>query len=184
MIYITSALVAESSFIIDDFQLKKSDDTHFCIYENAKIKLIISGIGKINAAVASTYLLQKYQATKEDKVFNIGTCTSTKSTHPIGEVHQIKKLIDLATNQVYHLPHEGSTLTCVDKALEGNTGIKSPLADMESVGFYLAAKRFIKNEHIMIVKVISDEMESKIPKSDDIKRLFSQHSKTIGALLS
>ncbi len=184
MIYIQCALVAEASFMIEGYALSKSDDRHFPIYENENIKLIISGIGKVYAASATTYLLQKYHAANEDKIYNIGTCTSKKKHHHIGELFTIKKLIEASTDKVYHLPCKGESLTCVDKALDSNLGIKSPLADMESVGFYLAAKKFITSRHIMIVKVISDKTDSTLPKEKEIKALFTPHIHTIGALLS
>jgi len=184
MIYITCALLAEASFLVDKYALQKTDDNYFSIYANVQIKLIICGIGKINSASATTYLLQKYQATKEDKIFNIGTCTTTKETIMIGELFNIKKLIDNCSAHVYHLKNDGAALTCVDKALDSVSGIKTPLADMESAGFYLAAKRFIKLDHIMIAKVVSDKTDSTLPRSEDIKALLTPHSKTIGALLT
>lgn len=184
MIYITCALLAEASFLIEYYALKKTDEKHFSIYENDTINLIISGIGKVNAASATTYLLQKNQAKKEDKLFNIGTCTTTKESIMIGELFTIKKIIDLATSNVYHLKTQGEALTCVDKALDSKQGIKTPLADMESVGVFLVAKRFIKSEHIMIVKIVSDKTDVSIPEAKDIQTLFQAHIKTIGALLS
>ncbi len=184
MIYIQCALLAEASFIIEGYALSKSDDRHFSIYENESIKLIISGIGKVHAASATTYLLQKYHVTDEDKLYNIGTCTSTKETHHIGELFTIKKVIEASTAKVYHLPYEGESLTCVDKALDSSKGIKTPLADMESIGFYLAAKKFIASARIMIVKVISDKTDSSLPKAKEIDALFTPHIHTIGELLS
>ena len=184
MIYITTALLSEAHFLIEHYGLIKSDNEIFPIYTNETIKLIISGIGKVQSASATTYLLQKYQAKKEDKIINIGTCTTIKESIMIGELFIISKMIDLATSSVYHLNTKGTSITCVDKALDSNKGIKSPLADMESVGFYLAAKRFIKNEHIMLIKVVSDKTDSTLPTSEDIDTLFSPHIKTIEALLS
>ncbi len=183
MIFIQCALLAEASFLIENYQLSKSTDTHFTIYENDEIKLIISGIGKLEAAVATTYLLQRYNASKQDKIFNIGTCTSCKEAYNIGELFYIKKLIDFATQKVYHLGFKGEALTCVDRALSSCTAIKTPLADMESVGFYLSSRRFIKAEHIMIVKIISDKSDDTIPQKEQIKALFASHSKDLGALL-
>ena len=183
MTYITCALLAEASFLIEHYALKKTDDNYFSIYQNKTIKLIVSGIGKIQTASATTYLLQNYQADKEDKLFNIGTCTTTKESIRVGELFTIKKVIDLATSNVYHLKAQGETLTCVDKAIDSKQGIKTALADMESVGVYLSAKKFIKNEHIMILKVVSDKTDTSIPYTKDIQVLFQAHIHTIGALL-
>ena len=183
MIYITCALLSEASFLIEYYALKKSEDRYFRIYENESIKLIISGIGKIDAAAATTYLLQKYHARKEDRLFNIGTCSTTDKAIMIGELFIIKKIIDLATAHSYHLSKEGEALTCVDKALDTPKNIKTSLADMESVGVYLAAKRFIQSRHIMIVKVVSDKTDTSIPTAEDIHLLLQPHIKTIGALL-
>jgi len=183
MIYIITALLAEASVLIETYQLQKSKDTLFPIYKNKDIVLIVSGIGKINAASATTFLLLKYTPTKDDKLFNIGICTSTQEKIKLGSLHMIKKIVDIATTNVFHLSQGEQALSCVDKALDSSKGIKTPLADMESVAVYLCAKKFISSDAIMIVKIVSDKTDSAIPKASDINALFQKHKDTIGDLL-
>ncbi len=184
MIYIQCALLAEAAFLIDTYQLGKIDDEYFTIFANEKMSVIISGIGKVQAAIATTYLLQKYRPNQEDKIYNLGIATSTQEAIMIGSLHRVNKLIDQASAKVYHLAGTGEALSCVEKALTSPKGIKTPLADMESVGFYLSAKHFISKEQISIIKIVSDKTDTTILPTAAIKALFYKHSKTLGALLS
>ncbi len=180
MIYIITALKAEAAHFIEMYKLQLSKDCHFKLYENDAIKLIISGVGKIHAAAATTYLLQKFPS-QNQKLFNIGTCTSTNKDIMIGSLHSIRKVIDLATNHSYHIANEGEAITCVDIPLSSNKGIKTPLADMESVGVYLAGKHFTKE--IKILKIVSDHSDATIPQSEMIQALFANQEERFKAFI-
>jgi nucleoside phosphorylase len=176
MIYIITALKAEAAHFIAYYQLDHCQDAHFSLYENENIKLIIAGIGKIHAACATTYLLQKFPS-KNPKIFNIGTCASTHKDIMIGSLYQIRKIIDLATNHIYHIANNGEAITCVDVALSSSRGLKTALVDMESVAVYLAAKHFGKD--ITILKIVSDHTDNNIPKASAIQALFQAQSRPL-----
>jgi nucleoside phosphorylase len=183
MIYIVTALHAEAAILIEHYQLQKIKKNPYPIYQNRDIILIISGIGKIEAAIATTYLLTHYQATSNDRVFNIGIASSSKSSLKIGTLFHINKIIDDATARVYHLADGEYAITCVDRACHSPQGIKTPLIDMESIGIFLAAKEFLSKDAIMIVKIISDHTDSTIPSPENVKSLIEKNIATIGALL-
>jgi nucleoside phosphorylase len=180
MLYVIVALKAEANKIINTLDLNRSDDKRFSIYENTHIKLIISGIGSINSATATTYLLTKYNAKEDDKVLNIGICGSSQLSD-IKEMFNINKVIDLTTNQVFHLTKKENSrsITTSPKPISDKKSIKTPLVDMESSGFYISCSKFIKKDNIMIKKIVSDNLDDDIKKQDFIDLLFEKHIKSI-----
>ena len=180
MLYIIVALKAEAKLFIENYDLIKSNDLIFPIYENDQTKLIISGIGSINSAIATTYLLTKYKISSSDRVLNIGMCGSKDKSH-IGKLFTIDKIIDKTTNQVYHLKKSKNSLaiSTYPKPLTDNSTLKTPLVDMESSGFYIACSKFIKKDNIMIKKIASDNLDKSIKTQDFIDELFDKHIKKI-----
>ncbi len=81
----------ESHDFIKNYDLKISEKKPFKIFTNNKLLLIISGIGKANAAMAASYLIYKY-ATKI--IINIGAAGSTVTINKIGDIFQISKVIE------------------------------------------------------------------------------------------
>jgi len=162
MRFYTIALFCEAKPFIEHFALKKSDDKLFKIYENSDIKLIISGVGNINACLATTYMLTKYNASKEDFAFNFGIAGANFSCN-IGDVFEVSKVIDFSSKSILLLPrkNENKAKKLTTVALPTvKIDIKNTLVDMEGYGFLKAAKKFIKSdENIMIKKVVSDFLE-------------------------
>ncbi|MCB0340373.1 MAG: hypothetical protein KDD53_12250, partial [Bdellovibrionales bacterium] len=61
MIAIVTALHCEAKPIIDHFGLKKDAQSHqFEVFLSDEYLLLISGVGKIKAAIGTTYLLARY----------------------------------------------------------------------------------------------------------------------------
>ena len=179
MIFILTALLAEATPLIEAYHLEKSHDRHYPLYQNSTIALIITGIGKVSSAAATSYLLQKYHANSGDKVYNIGLCASTKKDLPISALCKIKKVIDIHSGHLYHIADSGEALSCVDKALDTPTGIKTALVDMESVGVVVATKRFLPQKDICILKIVSDYTDTSLPSKARVTALIGQHIETI-----
>ncbi len=178
MKYILTALLAEASPIIKSFDLQLKQKNPFKIYENENIKLIISGIGNIQAASALTYLLTKYPPQNIDKIYNIGICASSNKDDQIGTIYQIKKIVDKSTNHVYHLKSEKylqNTTIATYTTAQTKIDQKYHLADMESAGFYISAKNFVATENIIIIKIISDHMEDTILKKEEVETMIEKH---------
>ena len=55
------ATAAEAKPFCEKLSLNKADDAVFTVYQNDHIHLIISGIGKTNAAMATAALCLRYQ---------------------------------------------------------------------------------------------------------------------------
>ena len=96
---IVTALLCEAKAIIEAFNLKKDISEHaFEIYHNQdkSLCLIISGIGKINAAIATTYIAQ-YNKVAPQSFLNIGIAAGAFA---IGTMFAANKLTVARARQV------------------------------------------------------------------------------------
>lgn len=143
----------------------------FPVFKREKLLLIISGIGKTNAAMATAYCAIKY---KPDAIFNIGAAGALSPSKKRGETYQIRKVIEhdrldfKNSDPVIHIPFtmEGFTtavLSSSDNAAVSMEGRKSvsryggELVDMEGASIVQTCKKF--QIPCYIFKYISDTME-------------------------
>ena len=171
MTYIVTALKSEAQPIIDFLNLTKKEDKNFPIFTNQDITLTVSGMGKINSAIAVTYIKPT------NKIINIGICGS--SSHKIGNLYKIKKIIDKSSQKVIHLNKDGETLTCVDTPQNNPNEFKNTLVDMESFGFYQASSKFVEKENILLYKIVSDKISDTILTPKEVHDLITPHLKKI-----
>ena len=154
MIFIVVATKYEAKPLIDIFKLSFCNDARgFKLYQNNNIKLIISGVGKINCAIASTYLLQN--SNKNDLIFNIGICAGKR----VGEFCDIGKVIDKESKKEFVLDDTKKTIFSSNSpSYEDNLSY----CDMESSGFVMASLKFLPKENIKIIKIVSDTFKPQI----------------------
>jgi adenosylhomocysteine nucleosidase len=81
----------ESKAFIKGFSLGSIEKKPFSILSNNKIFLIISGIGKANAAMAASYMKNKYNT---EIIFNIGAAGATTAEYNIGDIFHINKVVE------------------------------------------------------------------------------------------
>lgn len=156
------ALHCEAKPIIERLKLKKISNQAlpFSIFTDKanQVNLIISGIGKIKAAIATTFLAQ-YTGNKSHACFlNIGIAGSSQLN--ISEVVLANKLKDESTQRNWY-PFTGH-LKFKKHALLITHDLPQPIypeigmVDMEASGFYQAATSFVTQEQVQILKIISD----------------------------
>lgn len=176
-----TALHCEAKPLIDRFELKKDPDSHkFDLFENDTMILIVSGIGKIRSAVASTYLLSKRNSTDVSVILNLGICGAFGKEHKIGELHYINKITDHAGGRQYfpdpilRLGLREASLETFDNPVEKTNGLRveSDLADMEASGFFQAASMFVETHQIYCLKIVSDFLELSNISKDFISSLI------------
>lgn len=171
MRYIVTALQSEAQPIIDYLNLRRKEDKNFPIFTNLDTTLIVSGMGKINSAIAVTYIKPIH------KIINIGICGS--GSHRIGNLYKIKKIIDKSNQKVIHINNNGEPLTCVDTPQNSPNLFKNSLVDMESFGFYQAARKFVEKENILIYKIVSDNISDTILTPKEVHDLITPHLKQL-----
>lgn len=95
MIGIVVALQSEIKYFLNKIDIKNENwfyNKKIIEFKNnnSSYVLIISGIGKVNAAISTQYLIDKY---KVETIINIGTCGSLNKTNNIGDIFAVDKAI-------------------------------------------------------------------------------------------
>jgi len=85
------ATMLEAAPFIRDLALFKESETPFPVYKNDTVRLIVGGIGKTNAAMSTTYLIQTHRPTC---ICNAGAAGSTHNEYALGEIYHIKKIVE------------------------------------------------------------------------------------------
>ncbi len=172
MRFFVIALLHEAKAIIKHYQLKRVEPSLFEVYADKETALIVSGMGRDNALMATTYLLSTYRAQASDVLFNLGICAAnanfclgeTLIVHSITYHHEHKSIYP---DMRYKHPFKEVTLTTVnepqDEALPGVQAL-----DMEAYFVLLAARMFIPTSHLFVAKVVSDHFSRVIPDKKDV----------------
>lgn len=167
MLYILTALKPEAQAFVDKFRLKKQRLQNFTLFTNEEIILIVSGLGVVNAKLASEVLLENFSIKENDKFLNIGIC-GAKRGFEIGELLKIGSIN--YGDKTYILDAKAKhSLTCLDAAASDET---YEIVDMESFGFYDTLKSKVDMKNIYVFKVVSDNFEPHIVTKDTTKSLI------------
>ena len=188
MTYILTALHAEALPMIRRFDLQPMTRTPFPIYRNQDIALIVSGVGNRNAAAATAHLLTLLHPAKGARLLNIGICGAQKKEIQIGTLFQIAKIVDPASESVYHLKNSvqfapGGRVASFERPQSELTS-KYQLVDMESVGVWMAGRRFLSAGSIYLFKVVSDHLSTDIPERGFVEGLIEQHLPTLEMVIA
>ena len=178
MLYIVTALKSEAQAYVDRYKLTKSKLGKFVLFSNEEIFLIISGMGVLNARVATQALINQYDITDDDIYINVGICGAS-SIYEIGSLVEIGSLSYEGIS--YAFKSDKEEILCVDEEVKEHI---AELVDMESYGFYDAIihNPAIKNFHIF--KVVSDHFEPKSVTKDACKKLISKNIDDINTLIN
>ncbi len=168
MILIHTALLSEAQTFIEKYKLTKVNSTPK-IYANEKIVVVIGGIGKENTYNSLDYIFENYAISK---AFNIGIAGCSDTTIEMGELFCTnKELEDINTMQCK---------TVDAPQLPSNT-TPNTLYDMEASYFLEIVQKYLYEKDIYVFKIVSDYLDSTIPKKDFVKKLindkFTQISK-------
>ena len=104
MIYIFSAFYAEAKNIIDHYGLKKEKSpemVRFDVFANESIRLVITGVGEINAAAAVSNIGGAYGISPDDEILNVGCGAGFSSDICMGSIFLGNKLTE---HRAYILP--------------------------------------------------------------------------------
>ncbi len=88
---IIMAAGAEAQPFIKGFKMEKISDRPFQVFRSESLVLIISGIGKVNAALAAEYLILKYGT---DELWNFGTAGGLSGNLSAGDILQVRAAVE------------------------------------------------------------------------------------------
>lgn len=159
MINLVVASSYEARPIIDHYQLKNiSAGQAFSHYAGEELHLIISGIGKINAAAATAYLQALTHNEKPRAWLNVGI--AGHGSLDLGDAFIAHSIMDTATARAHYPPLSlklelpSSDLHTVD---EPKTHYQPGCGyDMEASAFYSIATRTCTAELVHCYKIVSD----------------------------
>jgi adenosylhomocysteine nucleosidase len=168
---IIMATMLEAKPFVSQMSFEPVNKKPFLVFKKEKLLLVICGIGKANAAMATAYCCTKY---KPDTVFNIGAAGALTMSKKKGEMYQINKIIEhdrlgfKSGKPFIHNPSimEGfkcAILSTSDKAVVSIEERKKvsifggELVDMEGASIVQACKKF--QIPCYIFKYVSDTLE-------------------------
>ena len=156
------ALQAEAQPLIAHYRLKaggiagassRSRDSAFRLYSNERMAVVVSGIGKINAAAATAHALA--QMPTNSIALNVGIAGSD---NPLGEIFVAHCICADERNvyppMIFNAEIPGIKVHSVDQPC---MDYRHTVAfDMEASAFVAIAKRYVAAELIQSLKIISD----------------------------
>lgn len=160
------ALKEEAKTIIELYRMKIIDGRNlYPIYKNfdGTHWLIVSGMGKQNAAAATAYLYSVSSASDSASWINLGIAGCGIGKY--GDLCLVDKISDNSLQNRYpitipkiNLPRMALFTTDVPM----NDYSSKELIDMEGIAFYEIASKLTSNEFICLMKVISDGPQNNI----------------------
>lgn len=165
------ALQSEATPLIEHFKLKSVQAGPFRTFSRDKVKLIISGMGKINTAAATAALLQQQEFLDQAICINLGI--SGHENLPLGSCFVAHRVSDSTSGtdwypQMTFNPDCTTSQLCTVEQPSTEYPENSGL-DMEASAFYPIAIRYIAGELTQVVKVVSDTPENSIEELDKQK---------------
>lgn len=166
MIYIFSAFYAEAKNIIDHYGLKKEKSpemVRFDVFANDSIRLVITGVGEINAAAAVSNIGGAYGISPDDEILNVGCGAGFSSDICMGSIFLGNKLTEQMTGRTFYpdMLMKANFRECeiVTVARVLNEGCDSVVYDMEAAAVYQAAAFFVGPHRMHFIKLVSDAGE-------------------------
>lgn len=184
---IVTALHCEAKPLIEHFQLKKIShvDLPFSIFVNKEqtIYLIVTGIGKVKMAAGTTFLHCWTGSKPTSCFFNIGIAGSTQFA--LGDCILIHKIMENSTERCWYPfvsliknKNQGQLIT---HDVPQKTYPTAGLVDMEGSAFFQTASHFVSQEHIQVMKIVSDNNTS--PQNqlneDNVKQFITRNLSSI-----
>lgn len=166
MIYIFSAFYAEAKNIIDHYGLKKEkspETVRFDVFANDSIRLVITGVGEINAAAAVSNIGGACGISPDDEILNVGCGAGFSNETCLGSIFLGNKLTEQMTGRTFYpdMLMKTNLMECeivtVTRVL--NEGRDSVVYDMEAAAVYQAAAFFVGPHRMHFIKLVSDAGE-------------------------
>jgi nucleoside phosphorylase len=88
---IVMATMLEAKPFVQKMPLRQTRKAPFSLFRNQQILLLVSGIGKANAAMATAYLCLAF---KPALIFNLGAAGAARFGYDLGEILHIHKIIE------------------------------------------------------------------------------------------
>ena len=161
------ATMLEAKPFVQQMSLKQIPDSPFLVFQNREVLLLVSGIGKTNAAMATAYLCTAFNPVE---IFNLGAAGAARFGYGLGEIFHIHEVVepdrpDLKTGKpCFHQPDlmEGfktAKLATSDRAIldpinRQAIARNADLLDMEGASVVQTCRKF--ESRCFLFKFVSD----------------------------
>lgn len=165
---ILTALYQEARSIVGSLNLKKDPQCKkIPVYASGDTVLVISGMGKLSAAIATTYALHLAGKDHETQIINIGMCGSVRQCFPLGKSLMVNKIREQTSGREFfpdmllQTGLEEASLETWDKPVTAGMGsqITCDLVDMEAFGIFQAGIHFVSPHQMIFVKIVTDLLD-------------------------
>jgi hypothetical protein len=161
MIRFVVAVAPEADALVRRYRMEPREGA-FRWFRSDEAALVISGIGKLAAAAATSYLHSKTGEEPFALWVNFGT--AGHRDRPRGEILLAHTVTDLASGERFHCARiDGPDLPAVEVRTVDRPEIQldsEAAYDMEAYGFVATAIRFSTSELVQSIKVVSDNRET------------------------
>ena len=187
MIILITAIKPEADAILSVYPMKKSAHGTFSLYESEQLplRLLVTGSGKLNAAMAVTEYLTGCSFSEQDIFCNLGICGGSKELS-VGDGFLCASVSELTTGrtlypELYTHPFPETRLFTSDTLVmttslpveqEGNL---PAVFDMEAYGIAAALFRRIMPSHCFFYKIVSDYCDGSFPTPSTVTSLLHSH---------
>lgn len=187
MLIIVCALACEAKCLISHLRLQCKVSSPFPFYCRESVCLVISGVGKVRAAAAVSYVQAFLGNPFSPAYFNIGI--AGHAHWPLGTGVLAHQIVDHATKRAFYpifvcdRPVKTAAVRTVDKPEFSYS--EEVVFDMEAAGFWMIASSFSTAELIHSYKVVSDNWENSASAltAPQIDRLISQQLPFLDAFI-
>jgi hypothetical protein len=164
MLLITTALMLEARPLVERLGMKALGGS-FPVYENADMRLVVTGVGPLRASAATGWALGRFPDIHA--AVNIGFCGALPSVAPLHQWRLILSVRDQPSGRLY-IPDilfqhafEEAELLSVPKV------VRKPLdwrgvVDMEGSAFFEAGRQMLALHRMVILKWVSDPLTGTI----------------------
>jgi len=165
---LVSALFPEARPLVRRLALKKRAlGRGLELHMGGETALLVTGVGKVPAAVRVARALQLPELEGVDRVVNVGICGCSDTSVALGTVFLANKIEEAATGRsffpdmlVRHSFTEAALVTVERPKTDGAGEPEEPmLYDMEAAGIFQAAAEFVTADRLHFIKIISDHLE-------------------------
>jgi len=183
MILLITAITPEANAVLAEFPMKKKDFS-FPLYEseNDNLRLLVTGPGKLNAAMAVTEYLTRYPVSGRDIFCNLGICGSSPDA-VLREGYLCASVTEATTGksvypELYTHPFPEARLATSDIVVTSPSEddickTSLPLLyDMEAYGVAAALFRKVLPSRCFFYKVVSDRCDDNFPSPDEVTSLI------------
>lgn len=182
---VVTALRQEARPLIDAFGLKQdAASRRIPVYTSADTLLVISGIGKLYAGIATTHALHLAGNTDSCQIVNVGICGAVVDQIGLGEAVIANKIWDHASGREFfpdllinHSLQEASLGTFDEPVTTASRPMLAcDIVDMEASGVFQAAHLFVSPHQMLFLKVATDYLEFS---SDDYAQMLRYYEQSV-----